>query len=920
MKNNIISHKKSFAQEVEAMRTMVKVLGFTLLLIALVGSVMAANQPRAVATDAAYLRISDDAQKSTGVKVSLISSDQSLTRIRYEIGQCATQEVEINDELYYRIVMGSEPNIMDKGMPDLPFVCRSIIIPDNARMDVQVTESKFVDYQIQVAPSRGHISRDINPQDVPYEFSEKYFSNQFYPQSLIKLGAPYILRDFRGVTVTVYPFAYNPVTQTLRVYTELVVEVRNVGVDSRNVKTKTVKVNNRYFTEIYENHFLNYDKGKYSPVGEHGRMIVITHADFVNAIRLYVNWKNQKGIPTEVYDVADIGTTADEIKAFIQNEYDLGDGLTFVQFVGDAGHIPTFLISRDFCDGLATSDPSYALLEGNDSYPDIFVGRFSGTTFADIETQVERTVWYERDIASGDWLHKGTGLGSIWGSGYGYMGLADWELVEMLRLMLLGYTYTEVDQLYEVDVGPYVEPVPVYEFVNAINEGRSIVLVQGHGPCEADFMIPPGSLGDLFVTDDLGTLENDYMLPFIWIGAPYIGNFQIDVTFPEAWLRVTDVSGDPIGAIAVYASSVDLDYASTHAAQYEMVDLLVNDQMNSIGGLMYNGSCFAIDLYAGRGEKTFKSYHIFGDACLQVRTDTPDIMTVQHESVIMVGSTTFEVTVVGVEGALCAISRNYELLGYGYTDATGGVTIQFDQPLSGMDPLDLTVTCYNKVTYTSQITVTTGEPIRGDANGDWVVDPADAVYLINYLFKDGPAPDPLWTGDCNGDEIVDPADVVYLINYLFRDGPPPGPGPVGILLGFEGCKDFPKAGGNTDPTPPDQDCIEYLYDDETGVLLLKHVNGGFNCCPDELLADINIEGNVITIEEDESLESGGCDCLCLFDVDYRISNLPAGEYTIVVYELYLMEGDEILQFTVDLSSTPSGSYCVQRDHYPWGMR
>jgi len=79
-------------------------------------------------------------------------------------------------------------------------------------------------------------------------------------------------------------------------------------------------------------------------------------------------------------------------------------------------------------------------------------------------------------------------------------------------------------------------------------------------------------------------------------------------------------------------------------------------------------------------------------------------------------------------------------------------------------------------------------------------------------------------------------------------------------------------------------------------------------------------GNVITIQENESLESGGCDCLCLFDVNYQISNLPAGEYTIVVHELYLMEGDEILQFTVDLASTPSGSYCVQRDHYPWGMR
>ncbi|NIM98492.1 MAG: hypothetical protein GTO24_10560 [candidate division Zixibacteria bacterium] len=61
----------------------------------------------------------------------------------------------------------------------------------------------------------------------------------------------------------------------------------------------------------------------------------------------------------------------------------------------------------------------------------------------------------------------------------------------------------------------------------------------------------------------------------------------------------------------------------------------------------------------------------------------------------------------------------------------------------------------------------------GDANADGTVDGSDVVYLINYLFRFGPEPVPLWVGDvnCNGD--VNSGDIVYLISYLFRGGPPP---------------------------------------------------------------------------------------------------------------------------------------------------
>jgi hypothetical protein len=63
--------------------------------------------------------------------------------------------------------------------------------------------------------------------------------------------------------------------------------------------------------------------------------------------------------------------------------------------------------------------------------------------------------------------------------------------------------------------------------------------------------------------------------------------------------------------------------------------------------------------------------------------------------------------------------------------------------------------------------------VRGDANGDEITDIGDIVYLINYVFYGGPAPDPVELGDANCDGVVDIGDIVHLINYVFYEGIPP---------------------------------------------------------------------------------------------------------------------------------------------------
>jgi hypothetical protein len=82
------------------------------------------------------------------------------------------------------------------------------------------------------------------------------------------------------------------------------------------------------------------------------------------------------------------------------------------------------------------------------------------------------------------------------------------------------------------------------------------------------------------------------------------------------------------------------------------------------------------------------------------------------------------------------------------------------------------------LTDTMRINITVVTFVRGDANGNGVLNGVDVVYLVNYLKGMGPAPDPFMAGDANGNGEVNGLDVVYLINY-FKGGPPPPPIPGG---------------------------------------------------------------------------------------------------------------------------------------------
>ena len=61
----------------------------------------------------------------------------------------------------------------------------------------------------------------------------------------------------------------------------------------------------------------------------------------------------------------------------------------------------------------------------------------------------------------------------------------------------------------------------------------------------------------------------------------------------------------------------------------------------------------------------------------------------------------------------------------------------------------------------------------GDVDFDDKINILDVVFLINSIYKDGPAPEIAESSDIDNSGIINILDVVYLINFIYKDGPDP---------------------------------------------------------------------------------------------------------------------------------------------------
>jgi hypothetical protein len=639
------------------------------------------------ASGAAWINVTD----GSGVQVAVTESTPARIALEFTLGGIDRTDITIDGRSYSGVALPHEGRLLEKGLPELPSVARSVIIPDTRRMQLRVISSEFVDLAgVDPAPSKGNLTRAVEPAAIPYEFSPFYNTDGWYPKEQALVREPYVLRDYRGQAVVFQPLQYQPSTHTLRVYTRIDVELIDAGSGGPNIVNRggsTIRPAAPEFARIYRNHFLNYGLEKsFSMAPEVGSMLVICYDDFAQAMQPFVDWKNHMGLPTTMVLSSQVGNKPADYKGYIQAAYDASADprLTFVLLVGDAAQIPA-----PQSDGGA-ADPTYAKVAGNDDYPDIFVGRFSAENVDQVATQVQRSVDYEKSplLAGSAWYPQGTGIGSQYGVGDD--NEYDWQHISNIRSQFLDYGYTRIDRFYGASAN-------AWRLVDSLNAGRSVVNYCGHGS-ENGW----GTTG--FNSYYIPYLHNDHMLPFIFSVACLNGQFDSGTCFAENWLRATH-NGNPSGAVAAYMSSINQSWSPPMEAQDEFAQLLSTDGARTFGSLCYNGSCSMIDQYGSDGVSMFNTWHIFGDPSLRVRTKQPEPLVLDVPMCVSDSDTTLELDVVGATEALCGVTRHGQYLGSAFTNSSGHASVPFLTMPSIGDTLELTVSEYNRIPSTATILV-----------------------------------------------------------------------------------------------------------------------------------------------------------------------------------------------------------------------
>ncbi len=653
---------------------------------------------------------------------SLNRQNSSGVEVNFSVNKLYLEDVNI-EGIYYKAAKIEGvflPN--ESGMPDLAGTGRFIAIPQGASVSYKIISYRtHIIKNIDIAPAPV-LPLDSDPTPLKYQRNMNVYSkNANYPESPVMVSQPTQIRGVDAVILGITPFQYNPVTKELTVYTDLKVEVNFIG---GNGKFGDEAYRSRWWEPILQDALLNYSSlpvidfdNRYKDIMlENGYEYVIirpNNAEFAPWADSLKNFRTLQGIKTGIYTVTDVGgNTVAAIKNWVTNAYNtwtikpaaiclMGDYNTDAS--GNTGII-SILRTHPASYPAFASDNYYADVNG-DEMPEIVFSRIIGNNATQLQTLITKNLDYERNPPTdANFYYKPiTALGwqterwfqlcsEIVG---GYFKKIHNKLPTRINKIYSGTpgtqwstatnTQTVVNYFGTVGNLKYIPMTPdslggwdggtPTMVVNAINSGAFLLQHRDHG-------MYTGWGEPAFTTSYISQLTNvNNLLPFVYSINCQTGAYHnpsgcpAEGSFVEVFVRYK-YNNQNSGALGMVCPS-EVSYSFVNDTYlWGNYDNMWPDFMPEYGTTPPSRDVKpAFGAAAGRyflqqsswpyntsnKEVTYRLYHMFGDAFLNLYYNVPQNLTVTHASTINANATSFTVT--ANTGSFIALSVNGNILG-----------------------------------------------------------------------------------------------------------------------------------------------------------------------------------------------------------------------------------------------------------------
>lgn len=512
-------------------------------------------------------------------------------------------------------ISSSYPTLYQANAPALPYYIYTADFPLNTKGSFQVDflDSVLIE-GVLVDNSKGLSKKGetIHVYDTSY-YIEKFETSSFFPDKAFKNVSLNTVRDRNKQTIHIYPFKYQSETNTLKVYTKFKIswgKTENVA-ESLSVPERAFNKTRNFFAS--SNDFTP----KYQAVSEDGEMLIVYRNTPDSLIQRFKLWKEQVGITCHLLKLDNSTVFPEEIKERIEQYYDSIPDLLYLQLVGDFNEIPSYLY-KQFLNDDFYSDTYYGFIDGNDFYPELLVGRFSGTV-EENQILIEKSLFYEQYGNATNYERNVMLVASDQGENIGDDNETDWEHLRNIGVFLADTLGMIPSEYFDGSQGGLDGPGnPAYtDLKDGLNAGKGWFFYTGHG----DFSLMNTGA---FFTMHVKQLENYTELPIVVSAACNHGKYIGLDCMAEVFNHATK-NGELTGSVAFLGSTILMSWAPPMETQDEFAFLLNQQHPNhrsSLGALFYSAQMSMLAAYPTEfGKEVMQTWILFGDPSLKVRTN-----------------------------------------------------------------------------------------------------------------------------------------------------------------------------------------------------------------------------------------------------------------------------------------------------------